>query len=273
MPTFHDPTADAPETSAALRGLAHATRSFDYPADSYAAIGDLLGGVRSLRQVLDQLAATHLNLQARAHDDAGDYTAGARHAQAAAGELRQAAALVEGADDRLNRAAQASGRIAWHLEPAPAADQRWLSVVFLQGSEADPVLEMIDRDGTDATIDHLAGWDHGEEITQPALEIGYVYDTVPVGQWDRTATRDDYTLTYDHLHGHVGLLRAHVPEPEQAGPETARPAPAAAFSTGQGFSQRRAAERVDHAGAARPGRSASPVRRPVSRLEGRGLGL
>ena len=54
MPTFQDLTADAAEASEALRGLAHATRVFDDPADTYAVLGDLLAGVRSLRQVLDQ---------------------------------------------------------------------------------------------------------------------------------------------------------------------------------------------------------------------------
>ena len=56
MPTFQNPTADAAEASEALRGLAHATRVLDDPADTYAVLGDLLAGVRSLRQVLDQLA-------------------------------------------------------------------------------------------------------------------------------------------------------------------------------------------------------------------------
>ncbi|WP_454138049.1 hypothetical protein [Microbacterium paulum] len=55
MPTFENPTADAAEASAALRGLAHVTRVFDNPTDTYPVLGDLLAGVRSLRQVLDQL--------------------------------------------------------------------------------------------------------------------------------------------------------------------------------------------------------------------------
>ena len=276
MPTFDDPISDASEASAALRGLAHATRSFDDPADTYALIGDLLAGVRSLRQVFDQLAAAHLSHQARAHDDDGVHAAGARDAQMAADDLHQAAALVDGAEERLNRASQASGRVAWHPEPEPdhtIPEPRWVSVVFLQGSEADPVLEMIDRDGTDTAIDHLAGRDDGEETTQAALENGYVYDTPPSGRWDRAVTRGDYTLTYDYLHGHVGLLRAHVPEPEYAEPERSGGAHAGAFGVGQGFSQRRASRPVDQAGAPRPGRSVSPVRHPASRPEVRGLGL
>ena len=172
MPTFDDPLADAAEASAALRGLAHATRTFESPADTHPVIGDLLAGVRSLRQVLDQLAAAHISARARAHDDAGNQAAGATSALAAADELHQAGTLLDTVEWRLDAASQHSGRIAWH--PAPAVEdgpaRRWVSVVFLEGAEADEVLELIDRDGTDAAIEHLAGHDYGAETTQAALE-------------------------------------------------------------------------------------------------------
>jgi len=73
MPTFHDPILDGAEASEALRGLAHATRDLAHPADTYPVLGDLLAGVRSLRQVLDQLAHTHLRFRAVAHDDDGNH--------------------------------------------------------------------------------------------------------------------------------------------------------------------------------------------------------
>lgn len=66
MPTFHDPRADADEASEALRGFAHASRVFDNPAETYSVLGDLLSGVRSLRQVLDQLGSAHLVHRGRA---------------------------------------------------------------------------------------------------------------------------------------------------------------------------------------------------------------
>ncbi|WP_327036845.1 hypothetical protein [Microbacterium sp. CH12i] len=106
----------------------------------------------------------------------------------------------------------ASGRIAWHpaaREPGPVS--RWVSLVFLQGQEADEVLAIIDRDGADAAIEHLAGFDMGEETIQAALVNGYVYDTIPTGPLDRTTTNGIYTLTYNHDHGHVSLFRA-LPE-------------------------------------------------------------
>ena len=211
MPTFQNPTVDAAEASEALRGLAHASRVFEDPADTYTVLGDLLAGVRSLLQVLDQLATTHLTNRVRAHDDAGDQTAGATYALTATEELQQAAALLDGVHDRVDAAMAASGRIAWHPAPtAPGAMSRWVSVVFLQGQDADDVLTIIDRDGTDAAIEHLAGFDMGEETTQAAFVNGYVYDTIPTGPLDHTTTTGVYTLTYNHDHGHVSLLRAHL---------------------------------------------------------------
>jgi hypothetical protein len=223
MPTFEDPTADGEEARQALRGLAHATRAFEKPADTYAVIGDLLSSVGSLRQVLDQLATAHLSHRTLARDDNGDAATGLRTVDAAAEELRQAAALADQLESRLDSASKLSGRIAWSPAPSRASELRWINVVFLQGEDADKVLHIIDSDGTGAAIEHLAGYDYGEETTQAALVNGYVYETPPVGASDRTITSDVYTLTYNPFLGHVSLLREHtVPlDPELHGDETA----------------------------------------------------
>ena len=221
MPTFQNPTADAAEASEALRGLAHATRTFENPADTYTVLGDLLAGVRSLRQVLDQLATAHSTNQVRAYDDAGNQGVGASHAFTAAAELRQAAALLDGVHDQVDAAMGASGRIAWRPAPSDSVPARRVGIVFLQGQDADEVLAIIDRDGTDAAIEHLAGFDMGEETTQAALVNGYVYDTIPTGPLDHTTTTGVYTLTYNHDHGHVSLLRTH---PETREPDAGAPA-------------------------------------------------
>lgn len=107
----------------------------------------------------------------------------------------------------------------------PGSGRRWISVVFLQGSEADEVLDLIDQAGTDAAIEHLAGFDYGEDTVQAALENGYVYDAPPTGATDRTAVRDVYTLTYNHALGHVGLLREWdaLPDPALLGIDTPDP--------------------------------------------------
>lgn len=237
MPTFTDPVRDAAEASNALRGLAHATRSFDDPAQTYPVIGDLLAGVRSLRQVVDQLGAAHQSHQHQAADDAGSPEAAAAVVSAADSELRQAAALLDAVEGRLDTAMQHSGRIAWHTDPtvyltAPAATgqqtlaqdaaasdpvpRRWISVVFLQGEEADEVLDVIDRDGAHAGIEHLARWDYGTETTDAALVNGYVYDEPSSGLLDRTITDGDYTLIYNPSLGHASLLRALDTPPDPA---------------------------------------------------------
>lgn len=385
MPTFDQPVEDAMGASAALRGLAHATRTIDNPAETYPVLGELLAGVRSLRQVLDQLAAAHIEARSRAHTDAGSQPAGATAALAAADELHQAGTLLDTVHERVDAAMSQSGRIAWHTAPEPldasgatratveagdlrwmvwpdvplgehqryayrienpatgqsvegrdlftgvgapvsperalrelavflsaagdarqfaidhpgqhtdndgafpdwvadAARQhadafaelighdpnlpekpggrRWVSVVFLQGEEADQVLDIIEREGTDAAIEHLIGYDFGEETTQAALENGYVYDQPPIGALDRTATRDVYTLTYSPFLGHVSLLRTHDAIPDPALLDIDTPAPA-----------RRTVERAP----VRVGRAEAMdwfARRPgTSASSGRGLAL
>ncbi len=230
MPTFHNPLADAAEASEALRGLAHASRAFDNPGDTYTVFGELVAGVRSLRQVLDQLAESHLTHRDRARRDDGDPLAGAQVAVAAADELHQAATLLDQAYDRLDAAFSHSGRIAWHPQTAAVsqsgpiddtASRRWLGVVFLQGEGADEVLDLIDREGTSAAIEHLQGFDYGAETTDAALENGYVYDEPPAGMLDRTAAEGEYTLTYNSAMGHVSLLRSYLVPPDPALDEVA----------------------------------------------------
>src|SRR5699024_5818237 len=126
-------------------------------------------GVRSLRQVFDQLATTHLTQQDRAFDDGGSHEAGARDALAASDELHQAGSLLDAALERLDAASQASGRIAWHPSNEVEPVSQYVSVVFLQGEEADRVLDKIETDGITAGFEHLAAWDYGDETTQAAI--------------------------------------------------------------------------------------------------------
>lgn len=210
MPTYYDPGADAGEASEALRGLAHATRSFENPQDLYEVLGDLLSGVRSFKQVLDQLATAHVENRSRAFDDHGDHTIGSKDALVAADELHQAANFIDQAEARLDAAASAASRIAWRapgVDPQPIA--RWISVVFLQGPEADEVLDMIDVDGALAGLNHLKHWDYGDETTSAAMENGYVYDSPPSGPLEREVRDGSYHLAYSHSFEHVALYRLH----------------------------------------------------------------
>lgn len=215
MPTFNDPTADARETSEAMRGLAHATLRVEQPAQMYAVIGELQATARSLQQVLDQLAHAHMAHLERATNDLGDYQIGSADAFATADALNDTASFVDQAHDRLAQAQSHAGRIAWQ----PTEQQRWLNIVFLQGDQATESLDLIEQDGPDAAISHLRGYDYGDETTGAALSNGYVYARLPEGELDRTVTSDGYALTYNSSLGHVSLYRAFTPDPEDALPE------------------------------------------------------
>lgn len=221
MPTFSDPHADAREAAEAVRGLAHATQSLDDPGQLYSVIGELMATTRNLSQVLGQLARAHQQHVDRATTDDGDRQAGRQLTFDAASALREAATLVSRADAVLDTASNRAGRIAWASEQAP---DRWVSIVFLQGDEADPVLDIVDRQGADAAIGYLSGWDQGEETVSDAMENGYVYDAAPQTPADELATRGDYALTYSPTYGYVGLTRripAAEPEDQAVRPRTA----------------------------------------------------
>jgi hypothetical protein len=102
-------------------------------------------------------------------------------------------------DERLNR---------------PAS--RWISVIFLQGHDAEEMLRLIDRSGPGAVIEYLQHWDYGDETTDAALTNGYVYDRIPAGSTDRTLEDDGlpYALTYSAPFRYVSLLRRYPAEPE-----------------------------------------------------------
>ena len=224
MPTFYDPGADAGEASEALRGLAHASRNIENPQDLYGVLGDLLSGVRSLKQVLDQLATAHVSNRPRAFDDHGNHAFGSADALAAADELHQAATFIDQAEERLNAAASAASRVAWHdaATTGVTPTARWINVVFLQGEEANEVLDMIDTDGAVAGLNFLKNWDYGEETTSAAMENGYVYDQPPSGPLEHELREGDYHLAYSHSFDHVALYRHHTVKPEDGLPNESR---------------------------------------------------
>lgn len=113
MPSYDDPAADADEAAQALRGLAHASRTFTDPTDSCRVLGSLSAALASLQQSLDQLAVWHERNADRACHDDGDGKAGRSDAAAAGEYLRRAAGSVRQADTALNQAFNHNGRIAW----------------------------------------------------------------------------------------------------------------------------------------------------------------
>lgn len=90
---------------------------------------------------------------------------------------------------------------------------RWISVVFLQGEEAEDLLAVIDREGPISAIYQLKHFDHGDETIEAALVNGYVYDAVPAGKTDHTIEPfgSPYALTYNDTFGYVSLMRRYEP--------------------------------------------------------------
>ncbi|WP_338538754.1 hypothetical protein N5P18_04000 [Janibacter terrae] len=221
MPTFNDPQADAREAAEALRGLAHATAAIEDPRVMYEVIGNLLASTRYLAQVTDQLAQNHHRSAARATTDHVDSLAARTFISDTIDALRTASAHMDQAEVSLDQASGKAGQIAWKPDDP---QHRWVSIVFLQGEDADPVMEIIDRQGTDAAIAYLAGWDYGEESVSDAMENGYVYGTAPQSAADRLATSGDYALTYSPDLNYVGLSRRiDAPNPEAPASGTAIP--------------------------------------------------
>lgn len=101
---------------------------------------------------------------------------------------------------------------------------RWISVISLQGKEADEVLGMIDRSGAALASQYLRQWDHGVETTDAALTNGYVYDHIPAGSTDRTfEDASPYAVTYSPQFRYVSLLRRY-PIASEWEPPPAEPA-------------------------------------------------
>ena len=206
---------------------------FDQPVEMYCGIGDLSSGMRSLRQALDQIADAHERKAAHAFDDNGSHEPRVRDALAVAKELHQTANLLDRANHRLAEGLIAAGRIAWHPDPVveEAAPSRWVSVVFLQGGEADRSLRILGELGHVDAVDYLAQRDYGDETTRAALENGYVYDERGQGTNDRGALSGDYALTVNPHVGYVSLLRRYVeseaerPDAEQVGQAPVQPGP------------------------------------------------
>ena len=139
-----NPVAAAENAAEAMRALAHATRSFDDPADTYWTLGGILSTASRFIQVLEQVAEAHRSRIDQAHDDDGRRTAGRAYGLAAAADLHTVALTLSDVYRRLDHASQNSGRISWYPEPPVASAQatakaRRTRLVMLEGrTQATP---------------------------------------------------------------------------------------------------------------------------------------
>lgn len=142
MPDFDRPVESADDAAEHLRALAHATRRFGDPGETYWVLGDLTAIIHRLQDVLVNVAVAHTNYRDLAHTDDGNQLEGGKHAYDAAMALRRASLLVEEAGRRVDDAQSHSGRIVWHgATPAEREDPERV----LRGKTADRGTKRADR--------------------------------------------------------------------------------------------------------------------------------
>lgn len=72
-------------------------------------------------------------------------------------------------------------------------------IVFLEGSEAEEILNIIDKQGEAAGLEYLEQWDYGD--------VGEVRDQEPWGSNDRVYQEGDLVMSYNDNNASVGLTR------------------------------------------------------------------
>lgn len=113
----HRQTEVAAELEEAARTLAHSTLTVPRPSDSYTLLGELHAATDHLAQVCQQLAAWHAHAEDGTHHDGEDARGDGTGAQAAAGQLRQAASALSDATQAIMAAHAANGVVRWYDSP------------------------------------------------------------------------------------------------------------------------------------------------------------
>lgn len=75
--------------------------------------------------------------------------------------------------------------------------KKYANIVFMQGSEADEPLDILNNDGPEALLAYLQQWDYGEYYD--------VSDEPSAGSGDRTIEMGEYIISYNSRIGYIGL--------------------------------------------------------------------
>ena len=116
MPTFENPAADADEVQAALRALAHATRSIDDPRDIYSVLGSLTLALGSLSQSPHQLAGLHDGANSKAKWATEENPRARSAAYRVSWDLHRAGEMVRQVGDVVENAHEAEAILRYHRE-------------------------------------------------------------------------------------------------------------------------------------------------------------
>lgn len=77
---------------------------------------------------------------------------------------------------------------------------KYENIIFLQGSEAEKVLEMVLNQGERKALEHLKQWDNGESPVETC-------EGMPWGTKDRIYRNESYVMSYNMDLGHIGLAK------------------------------------------------------------------
>ena len=77
---------------------------------------------------------------------------------------------------------------------------QYTNIVFLQDSEAEEALNILEHKGEEATFDHLMQWHTGEEYIETLGEHNSIF-----GTHDRVYRRGNFAMAYNLGCGYIGL--------------------------------------------------------------------
>ena len=77
--------------------------------------------------------------------------------------------------------------------------KKYLNIIFLQGEDAEEVLEIIRDQGESAAMNYLKEWDMGDSCDES--------ETHPAGRSDSSFIRGNYIMNYNDSLSYVGLCR------------------------------------------------------------------
>lgn len=85
----------------------------------------------------------------------------------------------------------------------------FLTIVFLQGDEADEPFRIWDEEGLDAVTEYLAQWDYGSENDGAALIMGDTYPAISdiIGNADYVDRSGDYWVVRHPGRLYISLIR------------------------------------------------------------------
>lgn len=73
-------------------------------------------------------------------------------------------------------------------------------IIFLQDSEAEEALNILDTEGKEKAFDYLQQWNYGDSPVKTC-------DSTPWGLRDKLYEKDDYVMSYNLSLSYIGLIR------------------------------------------------------------------